>query len=238
MRWAHADHLRAFDQPNQQRAENDVPVYNGRDKVKAEHRLITEALGIPHLLAVTGYLLGRPGQRAVRGELPGFHGWHLPDCGRRPKDGRRHLLRCRCRCRFIESCEGWDGGNYDENPKQCAANALSRSVPYFYTREWWDQYIDTPEAYTNWRNNWGDYYLDIQDARDLYYRMMASGSGWVGDTPGFNGDVNAVLRSIKAKTLFICSPQDQFLSAAPDRRAGQGDSECARAVRSIRPPDI
>jgi hypothetical protein len=78
--------------------------------------------------------------------------------------------------------------------EQCAANALSTFVPYFYTREWWDQNIDTPEAYTNWRNKRGEYYLDIQDSRDLYYRMMAAGSGWAGDTPGFNGDFNAVLR--------------------------------------------
>ena len=111
---------------------------------------------------------------------------------------------------IIESCAGWNGGNYDENPKGCATNGLSVLIPYFYTRDWWDQYIDTPEAYTKWRNHWGDYYLDIQDARDLYYLLMAFGRGWVGDTPGFNGDVNAALGSIKARTLFIVSPQDQL----------------------------
>ena len=39
---------------------------------------------------------------------------------------------------------------------------------------------------------------------------MASGRGWVGDTPGFNGDLNAALASIKARTLFIYNPRDQF----------------------------
>jgi homoserine O-acetyltransferase len=34
------------------------PFYNGRDKVKAQYRLITETLGIPHLLAVTGSSTG------------------------------------------------------------------------------------------------------------------------------------------------------------------------------------
>jgi len=115
---------------------------------------------------------------------------------------------------ILESCAGWNGGNYDENPKACASNALSVLIPYFYTREWWEQYIDTPEAYQKWRNTWGDYYLDIQDARDLYYLLMAFGRGWVGDTPGFNGDLNAVLRSIKANTRFIVSPQDQFFPPA------------------------
>jgi pimeloyl-ACP methyl ester carboxylesterase len=100
-------------------------------------------------------------------------------------------------------------GDYEENPKRCAANAMSVLVPYQYTREWWDQYIDTPEAYTKWRNTWGEYYLDIQDARDLYYRLGVR--GWVGDTPGFDG-FEAALRSIKAKTLFLMSPQDQFVA--------------------------
>jgi homoserine O-acetyltransferase len=83
-------------------------------------------------------------------------------------------------------------------------------MPYFYSRDWWERNVDTPEAYTRWRNAWGDYYLDVQDARDLYYRAMAGGRGWLGDTPGYNGDVSAVLRAIKARTLFLLSPQDQF----------------------------
>ncbi len=112
---------------------------------------------------------------------------------------------------IIESCAGWDGGDYSENPKGCAANALAVFIPFFYTREWWMRYIDSPEAYTKWRNTMGEYYFDIQDARDVYYRMTAEGLGWVGDTPGFSGDLAAVLRSIKAKTLFLANPQDQFV---------------------------
>ena len=34
------------------------PFYNTRDMVKAQYRLITETLGIPHLLAVTGISSG------------------------------------------------------------------------------------------------------------------------------------------------------------------------------------
>jgi homoserine O-acetyltransferase len=81
-------------------------------------------------------------------------------------------------------------------------------MPYLYTRDWWEANVDTPEAYTRWRDAWGDYYLDVQDARDLYYRAMASGRGWLGDTPGFDGDLDAALRTIRARSLFILSPQD------------------------------
>jgi len=130
---------------------------------------------------------------------------------------------------IIESCAGWSEGNYDENPKGCATNGLSVLIPYFYTRDWWEQYIDTPEAYTKWRNHWGDYYLDIQDARDLYYLLLAFGRGWVGDTPGFHGDGNAALRSIKARTLFIVSPQDQFwppITSKPTSRQSPMRARC------------
>jgi pimeloyl-ACP methyl ester carboxylesterase len=63
---------------------------------------------------------------------------------------------------------------------------------------------------------------------------MSFGRGWVGDTPGFNGDLNATLRSIKARTRFIVNPQDQFnppaniealVKAIPSARAVWIDSD-------------
>ena len=185
------------------------PPYNGRDRVKAEYLLVTRALGIPNLLAVGGISSGAIHTVQFAVSYPGFMDGVFPIVG-----GTRFTTQGSFygpwMGSIIASCEGWSGGNYDQNPKGCATNGLSVLIPYFYTRDWWEQYIDTPEAYTKWRNHWGDYYLDIQDARDLYYFLMAFGRGWVGDTPGFNGDVNAALGSIKATTLFIVSPQDQF----------------------------
>ena len=181
--------------------------------MKAEYRLVTEALGIPHLLAVTGISLGGMHSVQFAVSYPDFMDGIFPIVGGVSMTTQGFFFGSWMGS-IIESCAGWNGGNYDENPKACASNALSVLIPYFYTREWWEQYIDTPEAYQKWRNTWGDYYLDIQDARDLYYMLMAFGRGWVGDTPGFNGDLNAVLRSIKAKTRFIVSPQDQFFPPA------------------------
>ena len=188
----------------------NFPPYKPRDKVKAEHKLVTEALGITHLLAVTGISAGAGSSVQMAVSYPDFMDgiflisggalWTTQGYGFGP------LVLS-----ILESCPGWNSGNYDENPKGCAANAMLVFVPYFYTREWWQQHIDTPEAYTKWRNTWGAYYFDIQDARDLYYRQMAESRGSVGDTPGFDGDLDAILHSIKAKTLFIASPHDQFV---------------------------
>jgi homoserine O-acetyltransferase len=214
------------------------PPYNGRDMVKAQYRLVKEELRIPHLLAVTGISSGADHSVQLAVSYPDFVDGIFPLVGGALWGTQGFFYGSLLRS-IIESCAGWSGGNYDENPRGCAANALSVLIPYFYTREWWDQYIDTPEAYQKWRNTWGDYYLDIQDARDLYYRAGAWGRGWVGDTPGFNSNVNAALASIKAKTLFIYNPRDQFylphhiesqVKAIPNARAVSIDSVAGHLI--------
>ena len=186
------------------------PFYNGRDMVRAEYRLITEGLGISHLLAITGISSGADHSVQFAVSYPDFVDGIFPVSGGALWSTDWFFYES-LMISVIESCPGWDDGSYDENPKECASNALSVLIPYFYTRDWWDRYVDSPEAYTRWRKQWGAYYLDIQDLRDLYYLMKGEGLGWVGDTPGFNGDLHAALRSIKAKTLFIYSPGDQFM---------------------------
>lgn len=184
------------------------PQYNGRDMNKALHKLITEKLGIARLRMVSGVSSGADHSVQMAVSYPDFMDSVVPVVGG-ALWGTQGFSFGSLMGSIIESCDGWLEGNYDKNPAKCATNSLSQLVPYFYTREWWDLYIDTPEAYDRWRKNWGAFYFDVQDARDLYYRIRAWGEGWVGDTPGFK-DVNSALTSIKAKTLFIYNPDDQF----------------------------
>lgn len=185
------------------------PLFNGRDINTASYRLVTETLGIRRLAAMTGISSGAGDSVQFAVSYPQFVDGIVPVVGGAlwSADGS---FRGRSGASIIQSCKGWDDGNYDENPKQCATNALSQWVHYFFTQQWWDEYVDTPEAYTNWRNTIGQDYLDVQDTRDLFYRIAAFGRGWVGDTPGFGGELAKALGAIKAKTLFLYSPQDRF----------------------------
>ena len=195
------------------------PFYNGRDRVNAQYRLITESLGIQRLLAITGISMG--GEQSVQFAVsyPQFMDGIFPVVGSALWGANRRFLTPLI-LTSIESCQGWDGGRYDTNPPACATQAISIQAMYFYSREWWNQYLDTPEAFKQWRNTFGEYYLDVQDTRDLYYMTSARRRGWVGDTPGFDGDLNKTLASIKAKVLFIYSPQDEFyLPAQVDAQA-------------------
>ena len=185
------------------------PPYNGRDMIKAQHKLVTEGLGIKHLVAVAGISMGADQAVQFAVSYPDFMDHAIPIAGGALWGTQGFFFHTQLQS-ILENCEGWKGGAYVDNPRACAANALGALVPYFYSREWWDENIASPDAFAQWRKGWGDFYLDIQEARDLLYLSRALGRGWVGNTPGFDGDVNAALKSIKAKVLFVVSSQDQF----------------------------
>jgi homoserine O-acetyltransferase len=153
------------------------PSYNGRDMIRAQHKLITEGLGISHLLAVTGISSGADHSVQYAVSYPDFMDGIFPIVGGTPFTTQGRLIGS-WMMSIIESCKGWDGGNYEENPKGCASNALSVLIPYFYTRDWWETDVDTPEAYTKWRDNWGDYYLDVQE------RVTCTTEKWPRDEGG------------------------------------------------------
>jgi homoserine O-acetyltransferase len=189
----------------------NFPPYNGRDRMKAQYLLVTRALGIPHLLAAGGISSGADDSAQMALSYPGFIDGIFPISGGGIYSTQYFFFNPLMQS-IIESCVGWQGGRYEKNPPGCASNSLSVYMPFFYTQAWWDQYIDSPEAYTKWRNTQGAYYFDIQDARDLYFRIGADSRGWIGDTPGFDGDLSRVFGSIKARTRFFANPSDQFVA--------------------------
>lgn len=208
------------------------PQYNQRDLVKAQYLLVTQALGIAHLLAVTGISSGAAYTLQFAVSYPDFIDGIVPIVGGVLDEAAGNLLGETMQS-ILETCAGWQGGDYDVNPQACTTNSMAVLVARFYTRDWWEQHVDTPEAYQRWRTAMGAFYVDIQDARDLYYLNRSFGAGSLGDTPGVNGDVMAALRSIKAKTLFVYNLQDQMnppgkierqVQAIPGARAAALDS--------------
>jgi homoserine O-acetyltransferase len=189
----------------------NFPAYNGRDRVKTQYLLVTQALGIPHLLAAGGISSGADDSVQMALSYPGFIDGIFPISGGGIYSTQYFFFNP-LMMSIIESCTGWEGGRYEKNPPGCASNSLSVYMPFFYTPAWWDQYIDSPEAYTKWRNTQGAYYFDIQDARDLYFRIGADTRGWLGDTPGYDGDLARVFGSIKVRTRFFANPSDQFVA--------------------------
>jgi homoserine O-acetyltransferase len=192
----------------------DFPAYTTRDMVNAEYTLVKKGLGIDHLVAVTGISMG--GQKTIQFGVsyPEFMDGLMPIVGSARWSSEFRFFTLSHMLRIIEQCDGWANGNYEKNPGACAASALSGLLPSFYTRDWWNEHITSAAAYAEWRHAMDQSYLGIQDARDLYYLTRAMGSTTVAETPGYDGNLAAALGAIQANTLFIITPQDEFIPPA------------------------
>lgn len=188
----------------------DFPAYNTRDMVNAEHRLVTKGLGIKHLVAVSGISVGAEKTIQFAVSYPDFVDKAIPIVGGALWSSQGFFTFTQLPM-TIEHCAGWNNGDYERNPKECAATALMALVPSFYSREWWNENITTPDAFKAWWAAQYDGYLGVQDARDLYLFSAAVVRSTVAHTPGFDGDLGAALGAIQAKTVFIVSPYDAFI---------------------------
>jgi homoserine O-acetyltransferase/O-succinyltransferase len=187
----------------------DFPAYNIRDMVNAEYKLLQEGLGLNRLLAVAGVSMGAMKALQFAISYPDFMAGIIPVVGGALWTTQA-MYQHRALQSMIEVCEGWKGGNYAVNPRECAAAALWSFAATFYSREWWNENITTPEAFQQWQKALYEGYLNVQDARDLYLLSKAVQRSAIADTPGFNGDLMAALTLVKAKTLFIMSPYDAW----------------------------
>jgi homoserine O-acetyltransferase len=187
----------------------DFPPYNLRDMVQAQHKLVTEGFGIRHLRAVLGISMGATQALQYAVMHPDFMDAIVPIVGVPVYGSEAFLIMTQVQA-IIENCAAWHGGNYTENSTECAGTALWNLANYFFSREWWGANIRTQAEFDAFRKGWSALYFGVQDMRDLYYLAKAFGRGSIADTLGFNGDLHAILQSIKAKTMFIYSPKDMF----------------------------
>jgi homoserine O-acetyltransferase len=133
---------------------------------------------------------------------------------------------------------GWQGGNYETNPATGVDIAFRVSGLSDFSYQWFATNLKTAQARWEFAQAVRDYW-GRQDARDIYYQWRAFRDFSVGDTPGFDGDANAALRSIKAKVLIVGSKRDQLIGGddlveharvIPGARLVEVDSPAGHAV--------
>lgn len=101
----------------------NFPAYNVRDMVNAEYKLIKEGLGINHLRAVTGLSMGAFKALQFAISYPDFKDGVILTVGGALWTTQGMYYHAQLQS-IVENCEGWKGGNYEANPRECAATAL------------------------------------------------------------------------------------------------------------------
>jgi homoserine O-acetyltransferase len=188
----------------------EFPPITGRDWVEADYRLLKEYLGFDRILAVIGGSIGAMNAFQFAVSYPDFARGVIPIAGS-PVTNPQVKAMLRSFMNIISLDAGWYNGNYIDNPTVGVTTALMTYIPALtITTQWFAENLKSKEKYRKWEKFFYEYWTIYapQDARDLYYQTQAWSNYDVGSTPGFDGDVELALRSIKAQVLMIATKID------------------------------
>ncbi len=189
------------------------PVMTIRDNVNAVHQLLTEEFKIKHLKAVIGFSMGA--QQAFQWAVlyPDFMDKIVATSGTAKTYGHG-MVRLEGQISAIEADPVFAAGEYKTRPEKGLQAFGMVWAGWLFSQEWWRKELwrgagrgnTLPEVIDGFRKN----FIPGADANNLILQMRSWQSNDVGATPGFKGDVEAALRSIKVPVLYMPSETDLY----------------------------
>jgi homoserine O-acetyltransferase/O-succinyltransferase len=184
------------------------PKFASRDMVSSQHRLMTEHLGISHVVAVVGPSMG--GMQALQwGVSQPDYMDGLVALVPLAKTPAWSMLVTEASRKAIMIDAAWNQGNYTSPPEQ--GIRLWRDILTFMAARspemYREQFPKAPDVLP-WLAQQESNLIKAFDANDWIYQTWAYDRHDVGTTPGFNGDTSKALAAIKAKTLIMIGTKD------------------------------
>lgn len=194
------------------------PRFNIRDMVNAEHRMLTECLGIRHLLAVAGSSMGGIETMQWAVSYPTFMDAAIPGTPMARANRQGNFIWEAVR-QVVMVDPKWRDGNYpsDDPPRTGMGVGLQiQSVVGSSAAGYEQDYATQAEVHAAFARDAKTVGANVQP-RDWIYRSWAIQSHDIGQTRGFNGDLAAAARSIRARVLLLPNCHDQL---HPPREGG------------------
>ena len=194
------------------------PRFNIRDMVQAEHRMLTECLGIKRLVAVAGSSMGGIETMQWAVSFPDFMAAVIPQTPMARANRQGNFIWESIR-QAIMLDPKWQEGNYpnDDPPRAGIGVGLQIQTVVGWSAAGFEEGFATREQVHAFHAAGVKSVGDGVQARDWIYRSWAIQSHDIGHTPGFNGDLAAAARSIRARVLMFPNCQDQL---HPPREGG------------------
>ncbi|QNI30982.1 alpha/beta fold hydrolase [Alloacidobacterium dinghuense] len=190
------------------------PVMTIRDNVQAVHRLLTEELKITHLRAVIGFSMGAQQAFQWAVSYPTFADKIVATSGT-AKTYPHGVVRLEGQIAALTADAAFKDGDYTSPPKKGLEAFATVWTAWLFSQEWWRRELwkSTEPPGTTFEQVLAHFRTDFipgADANDLILQMRTWERHDVGSTPGFNGDVERALRSIKVPLLYMPSETDLY----------------------------
>jgi homoserine O-acetyltransferase len=184
------------------------------DDIAAQHRLVTERFAISRVALVTGYSMGAQQAYQWAASHPEMVERIAPFCGTAKTTPHNVVFLEGVRA-ALTADQAWLGGDYQDQPLN-GLRALARvyagwgfSQP-FYKRELYKQMgFGSLEAFL--AGFWEKRYMK-RDANNLLSMLRTWQLNDLGNTPGFNGDLERALGAIKAKATVMAGQTDLYFT--------------------------
>jgi homoserine O-acetyltransferase len=195
------------------------PVMTIRDNVDAVHRLLTEDLKVTHLRAVIGFSMGAEQAFQWAVSYPTFADRIVATSGTAKTYGHG-VVRLEGQIAALTADAAFKGGDYTEPPKKGIEAFGMVWAGWLYSQEWWRKELwrttskpgtTFDDVVNRFRTRFGG------DANDLILQARTWEFHDVGKTPGFDGDVEKALRSIRVPLLYMPSATDLYFPVGDAR---------------------
>lgn len=211
---------------------NTPPPFNGPrfpdvtfyDQVACQHQLVTEHLGIERLAMVLGWSMGAAQTYQWGVSYPDMMGALLPFCGSSVTSPHNQVFIDSVAA-AIKADTAWQSGWYEAQP-QIGLRAASRvyagwgfSQAFYWHQEWRRLGFSSLDDFLV--GFWEGFFLDDRDANNLLTMLWTWKHGNVGNTPGFDGDTQAALRTIKARIIQMPGRTDLYFPPEDEQWASQ-----------------
>jgi homoserine O-acetyltransferase len=197
------------------------PVTTIRDNVEAVHRLLTEELKVTHVRAIIGFSMGAQQAFQWAVSYPDFADRIVATSGT-AKTYPHGFVRLEGQIAALTADAAFQGGDYTSPPTKGLEAFATVWTAWLFSQEWWRKELwrETEKPGTTFEqllNNFRTNFIPGADANDLILQMRTWERHDVGATPGFGGNVERALRSIKIPLLYMPSETDLYFPVGDAR---------------------
>ena len=190
------------------------PITTIRDNVEAVHRLLVEEFKVTHLRAIIGFSMGAEQAFQWAVSDPTFADRIVATSGT-AKCYPHGFVRLESEINAIASDPMFKDGEYTTQPKKGIESFALIWTAWLYSQEWWRKELWREGAkpgttFEQVLNEYRTNFIPGGDANNIILQMRTWERHDVGSTPGFGGEVEKALRSIKTPILYMPSETDLY----------------------------